>query len=502
MPHMGIDVGTAATRVLVMNEQGKVLHYTTVEHPPFTTFKSGWVEQNPEDWWQAACQAIREVFSRDRVAPEAITAIGLCGQMHGSVLLDVKGTVVRPALLWCDQRTDEQCRGITEKIGRDRLIQLTCNPALTGFTLPKVLWVRENEPQEWKQVHKILLPKDYIRFRLSGQYATDVSDASGTLLLDVANRRWSGEMLTEMELASNFLPSLYESTQITGTVSESGAAETGLLKGTPIVAGAGDQAALAVSMGIVLPGAVSANIGNSGVVFAATDRPALDPGGRVHTFCHAVPERWHVMGVTQAAGLSLRWARNCFHDWPEEGGQVYDRLFEEAAAAPPGSDGLLWNPYLLGERTPHLDPFARASLVGLTAYHTRGHVIRSILEGVAFSLRDSFQIFEEMEVPVCHVRLGGFGAQSPLWRQIQADIYGHTVEVVECEEGAVYGAALLAGVGIGTWPSVDSACAAAVRVAHTINPESAGSKKLNRQYQAYRSIYSALRNIYAGLARD
>ncbi len=502
MPHMGIDVGTAATRVLIIDEQGKSLDSATVEHPPFTTFKSGWVEQNPEDWWRAASQGIREVLARRKVPAEEITAIGLSGQMHGSVLLDARGSVVRPALLWCDQRTDEQCRGITEKIGLDRLIQLTCNPALTGFTLPKVLWVRENEPQEWKQVHKILLPKDYIRYCLSGQYATDVSDASGTLLLDVGNRRWSGEMLSEMELESNLLPSLYESSQVTGTVSEAGAAQTGLVKGTPIIAGAGDQAAGAVSMGVVLPGAVSANIGNSGVVFAATDRPALDPGGRVHTFCHAVPGRWHVMGVTQAAGLSLRWFRHCFQYGLEEENKAYDHLFAEAAEAPPGSDGLFWNPYLMGERTPHLDPYARASLVGLTAYHNRSHVIRSILEGVAFSLRDSFRIFEEMEVPVNHVRLGGYGARSPLWRQIQADIYGHTVEVVECEEGAVFGAALLAGVGSGTWPSVDSACAAVVRVAHSIAPDVASSKKLNRQYQAYRSIYAALRNIYAGLARD
>ncbi len=500
MPFLGIDIGTAATRVLAIDELGKVIDTVITEHAPFTTFRSGWVEQDPDDWWRAVSQALRTLLGKGQVSADSIHVIGLSGQMHGAVLLDGGGKVIRPAILWCDQRTDDQCRGIVDKIGMDRLIQLTCNPALTCFTLPKMLWVRETELQIWKRVRKVLLPKDYIRYRLCGEFATDVSDASGTLLMDVAGRRWSDEMCAEMELEPALLPRLFESMQVTGTVSRAAAAKTGLKEGTRIIAGAGDQAAGAVSMGIVQPGAVSANISNSGVVFAATDRPALDPRWRVHTFCHAAPERWHVMGVTQAAGLSLRWFGNCFYSGLRREGESIDRMLEEAADAPPGSDGLLWNPYLLGERTPHLDPFARASLVGLAAHHTRAHIIRAIMEGVAFSLRESFQILEEMEVPVSCVRLGGYGAHSALWQQIQADIYGHTVETVRVEEGAAYGAAILAAVSAGAWPSIDEACSRLVQVTGTVHPDPVISKKLNRQYQAYRTVYAALRKIYTGLA--
>ena len=332
--------------------------------------------------------------------------------MHGSVLLDDAGEVVRPALLWCDQRTDAQCKALTAQIGAARLIELTSNPALTGFTLPKLLWVREQEPQAWQRVQAVLLPKDYVRFRLTGDRATDVADASGTLLFDVGGRKWSGEMLAATELNASMLPRAYESPEVTGVVNADGAAATGLRVGTPVVAGGGDQAAGAVGMGIVRAGAVSATIGTSGVVFAATDRPALDPGGRVHTFCHAVPGRWHIMGVTQGAGLSLRWFRDQFGAGADDGRDPYERLAEEASKVPPGSDGVLWAPYLMGERTPHLDPHARAALVGLAASHTRGHIVRAILEGVAFSLRDSFSIFAEMKVPVSGVRLGGGGARS------------------------------------------------------------------------------------------
>src|SRR5256884_4544772 len=337
--------------------------------------------------------------------------------MHGAVLIDERGNVVRPALIWCDVRTEKQCRELTRALGLQRLIQLTCNPALPNFTLTKILWVRENEPANWERVRHVLLPKDYVRFRLTGERATDMADASGTLLLDVAHRRWSSEMLDAAALEESLLPALYESPDVCAKVSAEGAAQCGLAAGTPVVAGAGDQAAGAVGMGIVSPGTVSATIGTSGVVFAATDRPSLDPRGRLHTFCHAVPGRWHVMGVTQAAGLSLRWFRDHFGGGHDDGRDPYDRLSEEASRVPPGSEGLLWTPYLMGERTPHLDPRARAALVGLTASHTRAHVIRAIMEGVAFSLRDSFTIFGEMKVPVHNIRLGGGGARYRLWRQ-------------------------------------------------------------------------------------
>ena len=376
------------------------------------------------------------------------------------------------------------------------MIQLTCNPALPNFTLTKLLWVRENEPENWKRVRSVLLPKDYVRLRLTGERATDVADASGTLLLDVAHRRWSREMLQAAELDERFLPGLFESPEVCGKLSSTGAAETGLKVGTPVVAGAGDQAAGATGMGIVAPGTVSATIGTSGVVFAATDRPALDPQGRVHTFCHAIPGRWHVMGVTQAAGLSLRWFRDTFAMDSSGARESYDRLTEEAARISPGSDGLLWTPYLMGERTPHLDANARAALVGLTASHTRAHIVRAILEGVAFSLRDTFTIFQEMNVPVKNIRLGGGGARSPLWRQIQADVYGHPVEIVEAEEGAAYGAALLAAVGAHIWSSVDAACSAAVRVASRVIPQPAAVATLNVSYSAYRRIYPATKELF------
>ena len=493
MKLLGIDVGTGGSRALVIDDAGRITSSATVEHVPFASPQTGWAEQDARDWWRASTLSIRDVLSKEN--PEEIGAIGLSGQMHGLVLLDKNDKVLRPSIIWCDQRTDVQCGSLTKEIGAERLIKLTCNPALTGFTLPKMLWVRECEPQLWQQVHAVLLPKDYVRLRLSGDKATDVADASGTLLFDVAQRKWSEEMLSATEIDRRLLPRVYESPHVTGIVSPAGAEATGLRAGTPIVAGGGDQAAGAVGMGIVRSGTVSATIGTSGVVFAASDKPALDPKGRVHTFCHAVPERWHVMGVTQGAGLSLRWYRDQFGAGNEHGRDPYDRLTEEAAHAPAGSDGLLWAPYLMGERTPHLDPHARAALVGLTASHTRAHVVRAILEGVAFSLRDTFEIFKAMNVPVEEVRLGGGGARSRLWRQIQADIYGREVKTVAAEEGAAYGAALLAGVAAGAWPSVDAACDAVVRIASTIEPDTESVNLLDRQYQKFMKIYPALRSF-------
>jgi xylulokinase len=425
--------------------------------------------------------------------------------MHGAVMLDQNDKVVRPALIWCDVRTDAQCREITDKVGADRLIQLTCNPALANFTVTKFLWVREHEPEKWKRVRHVMLPKDYVRFRMTGERAIDMADASGTLLLDVANRRWSKEVAAAAEIDSSLLPALFESPDLCGKVSAEGAAATGLKPGTPVVAGAGDQAAGATGMGIVAPGAVSATIGTSGVVFAATDRPALDRQGRLHTFCHAIPGRWHVMGVTQAAGLSLRWFRDQFgtgsfqqteRTGHPDGRDPYELLSDEAATVPPGCDGLLWTPYLMGERTPHLDPHARGALLGLTAKHTRAHVIRAIMEGVAFSLRDTFTIFEQMGVPVTRIRLGGGGARSRLWRQIQADVYGHEVECVEAEEGAAYGAALLAGVGAKVWPSVDEACSSVVRVAARVQPRRENIDVMNESYAKYRRVYGATREVF------
>ena len=492
---LGIDVGTGGTRALVIDAGGRTVASATEDHRAFASPEIGWAEQDPSDWWRACGVAVRKALAQGQLRGDQIACVGLSGQMHGAVLLDEQSRVVRPALIWCDVRTEKQCRELNAQIGNETLIQLTCNPALTNFTLTKCLWVRENEPENWSRVRSLMLPKDYVRFELTGERATDVADASGTLLLDVSNRRWSNRMLELVQMDKSLLPNLYESPEICGQISAGGAAATGLQCGTPVVAGAGDQAAGAIGMGIVSPGTVNATIGTSGVVLAATDSPALDFAGRVHTFCHAVPGRWMVMGVTQAAGLSLRWFRDQFGARNGHS-ESYESLTAEAVNAPPGCDGLLWAPYLMGERTPYLDPTARAMLVGLTASHTRAHVIRAIMEGVAFSLRDTFTIFHEMKVPVKSIRLGGGGARSALWRQIQADTYGHQVETVEAEEGAAYGAAILAGVGAKAWPSVEVACKDVVRVSGSTSSNSKDELVLENSYAVYRQIYPAMKSIF------
>jgi xylulokinase len=497
---LGIDIGTGGTRAVLIDETGRVIGSATAEHQPISAPHRGWAEQAPDDWWAAACKAVPQCLANAKATVDEVESVGLTGQMHGLVMLDADGKVLRPALIWCDQRTEEECREITEKIGAKRLIELTANPALTGFTLPKIWWVQKHEPEIWKRVKKIMLPKDYVRFRLTGAHAIDVADASGTLILDVVNRRWSKEMMAASNLSEEMLPKVLESQEISGKISEAGAKASGLKAGIPVVAGAGDQAAGAVGMGIVRPGAVSATIGTSGVVFAATASPEFDPKGRIHTFCHAAPKRWHVMGVTQAAGFSLRWFRDQFGAGGDSSRDPYDRLMDEASHAPAGSDGVLWAPYLMGERTPHLDPNARGALVGLSSTHTRAHVVRAILEGVAYSLRDTLTIFADLKLPTESIRLGGGGARGGLWRQIQADVYGMPVDIVEAEQGPAYGAALLAGVGVGVWSSVDEACDTAVRVATRVQPNSASAAVMNKQYAAYRTLYPALREIYAGAA--
>ncbi len=491
MKLLGIDVGTSGSRAVLIDTDGAVVASATVEHAPFASPKIGWAEQNPNDWRRATFEAIRQILAHENIKADEIGAVGLSGQMHGAVFLDESDEVLRPSIIWCDQRTEKQCRELTERTGAEQLIELVCNPALTNFTLTKMLWLRENEPEIWDRTRTVLLPKDYLRFHLTGDKATDVSDASGTLLLDVRNRNWSSEMLASVEISESLLPRLYESAEITGTISARCAAETGLLKDTLVVAGAGDNAAGAIGMGIVRVGAVSATIGTSGVVFAVTDKPSVDLRGRIHTFCHAVPERWHVTGVTQAAGLSLRWFRDNFAAI-----ESYDDLVEEATQIAAGADDLLWTPYLMGERTPHIDPNARASLIGLTASHTKAHVVRAILEGVAFSLRDSIEIFKELDIPIEKIKLGGGGAKSKLWRQIQADVYGQNVEIAEADEGAAYGAALLAGVGAGTWKTIDQACDKTIRTAETIKPNEKSVETLNRCYRTYQTIYPSLRSIF------
>lgn len=502
---MGIDVGTTGTRAVIVRPDGSVAGAATGDHEPMRMPRPGWAEQDPADWWQATICAVRAALSDAHLAGADITAIGLSGQMHGVVLLDKGNAVLHPALIWCDQRSQAQCDWITRRIGAERLIQLVSNPALTGFSAPKLLWLRDHEPRVWERTVRFLLPKDFVRFRLTGEFATDVSDASGTLLFDVTHRRWSKEVLEALDIDPALVPRAYESPEVTGEITRETALVTGLKAGTPVVAGGGDQAASAVGNGIVLPGLTSATLGTSGVIFAYTKAPKLDPGGRIHTFCHAVPGQWHVMGVTQGAGLSLRWFRDnlgASEAWYacQSGADPYELIIRQAERVPPGSDGLVFLPYLMGERTPHLDARARGMWFGLTAAHTRGHLIRSILEGVAFSLRDSLDIFRELDIPVQQIRASGGGSRSPLWRQIQADVYGKELVTLEESEGSAFGAALLAGVGGKIYTSVEEAAKRAIRVHDEVEPDPDRVRTYDRVYQVYRGLYPATRDMAHRLA--
>ena len=487
---LGMDIGTGGTRAVLTDEQGVIVSSASAEHAPFRTPQPGWAEQDPEDWWRAAVQAIRGALAAAPAPHQPIGGVGLTGQMHGAVLLDAAGRVLRPSLIWCDTRTQPECDWLHEQIGYERLIELTCNPALPNFTLTKLLWVKQHEPEIFARTAHILCPKDYVRFRLTGTYAIDVQEASGTLLLDVTHRRWSTEVAAAAGIPTSWLPQVYESTDVCATISGEAASTTGLAAGTPVVAGAGDQGAGAVGMGILAPGSVSATIGTSGVVFAATASPVRDPRGRLHTFCHAVPGRWHVMGVTQSAGLSLRWLRETFFS-----GQDYDTLTAAAAAVAPGSDELMWAPYLLGERTPHLDPEVRAAFAGIHSSHAAAHFTRAVLEGVAYSLQDTFTLFAELGIPVTAIRLGGGGARGPLWRRIQAAVYGQPVEILTAEEGGAFGCALMAGVGAGHWASLDQACQAAITVAERIPPDPSDTAAYRTGYTRWRKLYPALASL-------
>jgi xylulokinase len=488
---LGIDIGTGGTRALLVNGDGRVHASFTSPHEEMKMIRPLWAEQDPANWWDATVRAVRGVLAEAEIPGSAISGIGLSGQMHGLVLLDKSDQVIRPSLIWCDQRSQPQVDALASSPGRDKIVEWTANPPITGFTLPKLLWVRDNEPDHFARAKKVLLPKDYIRFLLTGDYASDVSDASGTGLFDVVNRRWSTEMAEELEIDTTTLPDAVESDQVTGTVSAAAAESIGLAQGTPVVAGAGDQAASAVGNGIVEPGIVSCTLGTSGVVFAHLPNPAYDPEGRVHTFCHASGNAWHVMGVTQGAGLSLQWLRNTIAP-----GSDYDSLTREAATRPAGSGGLYWSPYLMGERTPHLDAVVRGSWVGLTAGHTRGDMIRSLLEGVSYSQKDGLDLIEQMGVEVSTVRVSGGGARSVFWRQMLANVFGKRIAVLESEEGSAYGAALLALAGTGDAGSVAEVSKKAVREVATYQPEPEFEEIYRTGHAAYQQLYPALAPFY------
>lgn len=490
---MGIDSSTTSVKALIIDEAGQVIavHSTSL---PISRPKPLWSEQNPVDWWNAAVESIRGAIKTANVPAESIRAVGLTGQMHGLVMLDAAGEVLRPSILWNDQRTQAQCDSMTETVGFARLIELTGNRALTGFTAPKILWVRDHEPDVYARCAHILLPKDYVRYRLTGEYATDLSDASGMSLLNVAQRSWSQEVLDALDIPASWLPQLYEGTQISGKVSTAAAEATGLIAGTPVFAGGGDQAAGAVGVGAVTEGAISLAVGTSGVVFAPVNHYAFEPQGRLHAFCHAVPGLWHFMGVMLSAAGSLQWYKDTLA--PHE---AFEVLLAEAADIEPGAEGLYFLPYLSGERTPHPDPTARGAFIGLTSRHTRGHLTRAVLEGVAFGLKDSFTLIAENSTSQdLQVRISGGGAKSPVWQQIIADILGTPLVNVQTTEGAAYGAALLAAVGVGQHESVSAACAQAVMLGAVVQP-SAQANEYPAHYERYRQLYPLLQGFFGQL---
>lgn len=501
---LGLDVGTTGAKVLLVDDGGRVVRSATAEYP-LSTPKPLWSEQNPEDWWNGASTAFRSVIRNSGVRAEEISAIGLTGQMHGLVLLDTRGAVLRPSILWNDQRTGRQCEEITRTIGIPRLLELTANQVLPGFTAPKLLWVRENEPDVYRRIAHILLPKDYVRYRLTGELMSDVSDASGTSLFDVKKREWSAEMLAALDVPRSWMPDVVESTAVTGKVSAESAEATGLRPGIPVVAGGGDQAAGGIGCGVVDDGVVSMTVGTSGVVFAHTSELRVEAAGRLHAFCHAVPGAWHLMGVTLAAGGSLRWFRDTLGRTEVEkarrsGTDPYELLMTEASKAPPGSSGLLFLPYLSGERTPYPDPFARGTFVGLTLRHGFSHLVRSVLEGVAFSLRDCLELMKPLGVNATQIRASGGGARSELWRSIMADACGVEIVTVTSTEGAPYGAALLAAVGVGMYHDVREACRKTIGIVSRVSPRPEVTDHYERAYQSYRSLYPQLKPIFDRLS--
>lgn len=488
---MGIDVSTTGSKALLIDSTGSVVAAASSPHT-LSMPHSLWSEQDPHEWWLAAVNSISTVLKKTGIAPESVTAVGLTGQMHGLVLLDDSGNVLRPAILWNDQRTQAQCDEIHARIGRERFIQISGNLALTGFTAPKILWVAQNEPEIYARTRHVLLPKDYIRYRLTGEFAMDKADGSGTVLFDLKKRDWSGEIMSALNIPGEWMPPTFEGSEFTGAVTASAASETGLAAGTRVAAGGGDQAAQAVGVGAVEPGIIGLTVGTSGVVFAATPAAMIEPEGRLHAFCHAVPDMWHLMGVMLSAAGSLQWYRDTLA--PE---MSFEALLKEAEAVPAGSEGLLFLPYLTGERTPHPDPQARGAFIGLTIRHTRGHMTRAVLEGVAFGLKDSFRLIQNAGLEqITQVRASGGGTKGMLWRQILASVLESELVTVNTAEGAAFGAALLAGVGAGAWPDIRTACRETIRITGQTMPDAKDAKRYQQTYSLYRELYPALKPCF------
>ena len=492
---LGIDLSTTGAKALLIDEDGRFVSSATTPLS-LSTPRDLWSEQEPKDWWNATRNSITQALADANVTGQDVAAIGLTGQMHGLVVLDHKGQVLRPAILWNDQRCGAECDEIRARVGRERLVQITGNDALTGFTAPKILWLERNEPEIYRRIRHVLLPKDFIRFKLTGKHAMDKADGSGTMLFDLAKRTWAPEVLNALGFSADWFPPTFEGHEITSEVNAEAAELTGLSERTPVVAGGGDQSAQAIGVGVVRPGMIAVTLGTSGVVFAATESTLIEPQGRLHAFCHAVAGRWHLMGVMLSAAGSLQWYRDkfaCDRD--------FDELVNEASQVPAGSEGLIFLPYLSGERTPHPDPFARGAWIGLTARHGRAHLTRAVLEGVAFGLKDIFTLMKGVGLgPIEQVRVSGGGAKSTLWRQILADILEAELVTVNTTEGAAFGAALLAGVGAGVWPDVDTACAQTIFVKDRVSPQMENVERYRSIYRQYQGLYPALKTTFHSLA--
>ena len=501
---LGVDIGTSGTKTVLFDTTGAVIDSSTSEYPMYQP-QNGWAEQDPTDWWNATVDTIKTVVENSGITSTDIVGIGLSGQMHGLVMLDESGEVLRRSIIWCDGRTTEECREITEKVGADRLIEITANPALPGFTASKILWVRKNEPDIYKACRHILLPKDYIRYKLTGIFATEVSDASGTNLLDVPGRQWSMEVLNKLEIAPELMPKMYESCEVTGEITKAVAVLTGLTAGTPVVGGAGDNAAAAVGTGVVSEGRAFTTIGTSGVIFAHSLEPAIDPQGRVHTFCAAVPGAWTVMSCTLSAGGSLQWFRNKFCTAEMEtaaamGVDPYMLMDKQAEQSPIGANRLIYLPYLMGERSPLLDSNARGVFFGLSAIHEKRDLLRAVMEGVVYSQRHCLDVFREMGVGFDEMLACGGGGSSPFWRQMLADVYNCPVNTVISRESGALGAAILAGVGAGVYDSVEDACEKMISLNKPIYPDSESSAEYEKYYRIYRSLYPSLKEQYEALS--
>lgn len=495
---IGLDVGTSGTKTVLFDETGKALDSVTEEYPLHTP-NPGWTEQDPADWWNAAKNTLKAVVAQSGVNASEIKGIGLSGQMHGSVFMDEGRNVVRPAILWNDGRTANECEEITQALGEARLLQLASNPALTGFTAPKAVWLKNREPENFKKTRTLFLPKDYVRFRLTGAIAMEVSDAAGTLLFNVKERAWSNDILDALGIPREWMPKVFESTDVCGTITAEVAKETGLKEGTPVVGGGADNACGATGTGVVRQGRVLSSIGTSGVILAPSETHQVDPEGRIHTFCHSVPNMWYMMGVILSAGMSLRWYRDVVADSERAEGErsgrdPYDIITQQAASAPVGAEGLIFLPYLTGERTPHKDPYARGGFIGLTIRHQREHLARAVLEGITFALRDSLEIARSLGVDIQEIRATGGGAKSAFWKQLQADVFGCEIATIGSDQGPAFGAAIMAGVGAGVYKSIPEACDAVIQVVERTAPDAARAQEYDEYYQVYRALYPGIRD--------